>query len=89
MIIVSYDITDDKLRANFAKMLRSNGAVRLQFSVYELNNTKRIVDNLVETIEEYSKRFTFDDSVILFDVSSDKVTKYGSSIHRDKSIVFF
>lgn len=89
MIIVSYDITDDKLRANFAKMLRSNGAVRLQFSVYELNNTKRIVDNLVEKIEEYSKRFTFDDSVILFDVSSDKVTKYGSSIHRDKSIVFF
>ena len=89
MIIVSYDITDDKLRANFAKMLRSNGAVRLQFSVYELNNTKRIVDNLVETIEEYSKMFTFDDSVILFDVSSDKVTKYGSSIHRDKSIVFF
>ena len=89
MIIVSYDITDDKLRVNFAKMLRSNGAVRLQFSVYELNNTKRIVDNLVEKIEEYSKRFTFDDSVILFDVSSDKVTKYGSSIHRDKSIVFF
>lgn len=89
MIIVSYDITDDKLRANFAKMLRSNGAVRLQFSVYELNNTKRIVDNLVEKIEEYSKRFTFDDSVILFNVSSDKVTKYGSSIHRDKSIVFF
>lgn len=89
MIIVSYDITDDKLRTNFAKMLRSNGAVRLQFSVYELNNTKRIVDNLVEKIEEYSKRFTFDDSVILFDVSSDKVTKYGSSIHRDKSIVFF
>ena len=89
MIIVSYDITDDKLRANFANMLRSNGAVRLQFSVYELNNTKRIVDNLVEKIEEYSKRFTFDDSVILFDVSSDKVTKYGSSIHRDKSIVFF
>ena len=89
MIIVSYDITADKLRANFAKMLRSNGAVRLQFSVYELNNTKRIVDNLVEKIEEYSKRFTFDDSVILFDVSSDKVTKYGSSIHRDKSIVFF
>lgn len=89
MIIVSYDITDDKLRANFAKMLRSNGAVRLQFSVYELNNTKRIVDNLVEKIEEYSKRFSFDDSVILFNVSSDKVTKYGSSIHRDKSIVFF
>lgn len=89
MIIVSYDITDDKLRANFAKMLRSNGAVLLQFSVYELNNTKRIVDNLVEKIEEYSKRFTFDDSVILFNVSSDKVTKYGSSIHRDKSIVFF
>ena len=47
MIIVSYDISDDKMRTNFSKMLKSNGAIRLQFSVYEVSNTKRIVDNLV------------------------------------------
>ena len=54
MIIVSYDISDDKMRANFSKMLKSNGAIRLQFSVYEVRNTKRIMDNLVAKIEAYA-----------------------------------
>ena len=89
MIIVSYDISDDKMRTNFSKMLKSNGAIRLQFSVYEVRNTKRIVDNLVAKIEAYAKHFTADDSVILFDVDSDKLTKYGNAIHRDQAIVYF
>lgn len=45
MIIISYDISDDKMRTNFSKMLKSNGAIRLQFSVYEVRNTKRIINN--------------------------------------------
>ena len=89
MIIVSYDITDDKMRTNFSKMLKKNGAIRLQFSVYEISNTKRIVDNLIAKIEAYTKRLTADDSVILFDVDTDKLTKYGNAIHRDKPIVYF
>lgn len=89
MIIVSYDISDDKMRTNFYKMLKSNGAIRLQFSVYEVRNTKRIMDNLVAKIEAYAKHFTADDSVILFDVDSDKLTKYGNAIHRDQAIVYF
>lgn len=89
MIIVSYDITDDKMRTNFSKMLKSNGAIRLQFSVYEIRNTKRVMDNLVTKIEAYSKHFTQDDSIVIFEVSSDKLTKYGNAIHRDKPIVYF
>lgn len=89
MIIVSYDITDDKMRTNFSKMLKKNGAIRLQFSVYEISNTKRIVYNLIAKIEAYTKHFTADDSVILFDVDTDKLTKYGNAIHRDKPIVYF
>lgn len=89
MIIVSYDITDDKMRTNFSKMLKKNGAIRLQFSVYEISNTKRIVDNLIAKIDAYTKHFTADDSVILFDVDTDKLTKYGNAIHRDKPIVYF
>lgn len=88
MIIVSYDITDDKMRTNFSKMLKSNGAIRLQFSVYELRNTKRIKDNLVAKIEAYSKHFTQDDSVVIFEIASDKLTKYGNAIHRDTPIVY-
>lgn len=89
MIIVSYDITDDKMRTNFSKMLKNNGAIRLQYSVYEVRNTKRIMDNLVAKIEAYSKHFTLDDSVVIFDVASDKLTKYGNAIHRDQDVVYF
>lgn len=89
MIIVSYDITDNKMRTNFSKMLKKHGAIRLQFSVYEVVNTKRIMDNLIAKIEAYSKHFTYDDSVIIFDVDSDKLTKYGNAIHQDRSVVYF
>ena len=89
MIIISYDISDDKMRANFSKMLKSNGAIRLQFSVYEARNTKRIVDNIMAKIEAYAKHFTADDSVILFDIDADKLKKYGNAIHRDQNVVYF
>lgn len=89
MIIISYDISDNKMRTHFSKMLTKKGAIRLQFSVYEVANTKRIVDNLIAKIEAYSKHFTADDSVILFDVASDKLIKYGNAIHRDKPVVYF
>lgn len=89
MIIISYDISDDKMRTNFSKMLKSNGAIRLQFSVYEVRNTKRIVDNIEAKIEAYSKHFTADDSVILFEIETTKLTKYGNAIHRDRDVVFF
>lgn len=89
MIIVSYDISDNKMRANFSKMLTKQGAVRLQLSVYEVVNTKRIMDNLIAKIEAYSKHFTFGDSVIILDVSSDRLTKYGNAIHRDQPVVYF
>lgn len=88
MIIVSYDISEDKMRTNFSKMLKKNGAIRLQFSVYEVSNTKRVMDNLVAKIEAYSKHFTPDDSVIIFEVDSDKLTKYGCAIHRDQAVVY-
>lgn len=89
MIIISYDISDDKMRTNFSKMLKKNGAIRLQFSVYEVRNTKRIMDNLVAKIEAYAKHFTADDSVVLFEVDSEKTTKYGNAVHHDQAIVYF
>ncbi len=89
MIIVSYDIADNKMRARFSKMLKSNGAIRLQYSVYEVRNTKRIVDNIVAKIEAYSKHFTAVDSVVIFEAASDKLVKYGNAIHRDQQIVYF
>ena len=47
------------------------------------------MDNLVAKIEAYFKHFTFDDSVIIFEIGSDKLTKYGNAIHRGQSVVYF
>ncbi len=88
MLIVSYDIQDDKIRTRFSKMLKKNGAIRLQLSVYEINNTSRVMDLLLLKIEHFSKYFTGADSVIIFDVSAIKLRKYGNAIHRDNDVVF-
>ena len=89
MIIVSYDIKDNKIRTRFAKMLRSQGAIRLQFSVYEVNNTQRIIENIkLNIVEKFSKLFTGEDSVLIFDAPNAKVMKYGNAIHRDKDVVY-
>lgn len=83
MLLVSYDIKDDKLRTCFSKMLQSNGAVRLQYSVYEVNHTQRFLDILKMEIETVFKReFSPDDSVIIFDVDvkkNYKIWKCGTS----------
>lgn len=90
MLIISYDIKDDKLRTKFAKTLKKNGAVRLQYSVYEVNNTDRVLNNLRVIIEDlFSKEFCGCDSVMIFDVNGVKLTKYGNAIHRDKDVVYF
>lgn len=89
MIIISYDIKSDKIRTKFAKMLRSQGAIRLQFSVYEVNNTQRIIENIkLNIVEKFSKLFTGADSVLIFDAPNAKVEKFGNAIHRDKDVVY-
>lgn len=88
MKIISYDIGDDRWRARFTRMLVKHGAIRLQYSVYEVANTKRVMDNLTVKIEAWAKHFTLDDSVIIFDVDENKMIKYGNAIHRDKPVVF-
>jgi len=89
MLIISYDIQDDKIRTDFSKRLQKNGAIRLQYSVYEVVHTKRLFDNLSTLIDEYAaKYFTAADSVVVFDVQDYNVKKYGNAIHRDVDIVY-
>lgn len=88
MLVVSYDISDTKLRSRFSKLLTKNGAIRLQFSVYEINNTNRVLDNLLLKIEQFATKFDGGDSVIVFDVYGVKLRKYGNAIHRDVDIVY-
>lgn len=89
MLVISYDISDTKLRTRFSKMLMQNGAIRLQYSVYEVNNTNRVLENILIKIDHFSKKFDGGDSVIVFDVSGVRLKKYGNAIHRDVDLVFF
>ena len=42
MIIISYDISNDKKRARFSRYIRKFGHM-LQYSVYEIENSERIL----------------------------------------------
>lgn len=78
MIIVSYDISDDKLRAKFAKYLSRFG-YRIQYSVFEIDNSQRIVNNIVNDLKnKYESKFAQTDSVIIFKMSSScEVMRFG------------
>lgn len=90
MIVVSYDISNDKLRTQFSRFLERSGGIRLQMSVFEINNSKRIRDLIVSKIEShFSKKFDGGDSVFIFFTDENTCVKYGNAIHRDKNIVYF
>lgn len=78
MIVVSYDISDDKLRAKFSKYLSKFGH-RLQYSVFEIDNSTRILNNIVSDLKnKFEKSFTQSDSVIIFRMSSScEVLRFG------------
>jgi len=90
MLIVCYDISNNKLRAKFAKTLSKQGGIRLQYSVFEFNNTDRVLENLKIRIENYyGKKFAGADSVLIFETTEQKTIKYGNAIHRDRDLMFF
>jgi CRISPR-associated protein Cas2 len=49
MIIISYDIKNNKLRGKFAKFIIRFGC-RIQYSVYRIDNSGRILDNITSEI---------------------------------------
>ena len=70
MIVVSYDMSDDKLRTKFSKYLSKFGH-RLQYSVFEIDNSTRILNNITSDLKNrFEKSFTQSDSVIIFKMSS-------------------
>ena len=89
MLIVSYDISNTKIRTRFSKFLLQYGR-RLQYSVYELSNSKRILKNIqLEINQKYESQFTNEDSVIIFDLTHKKIYFYGYSKNERKDLLFF
>lgn len=88
MLIVSYDISDDKLRSRFSKYLEKFG-YRLQYSVFQLKQSPKIIKNISVEIEgQFKKSFSQADSVVIFDLSKQcKIHKYGYASNDDDDLV--
>lgn len=88
VIIVSYDISDDKLRTKFSKYLEKYGH-RIQYSVFEIDNSERLLDNIVNEVKNrFEKRFDQRDSVMILVLSNwCKTIKMGYAANVDKNIV--
>jgi len=92
MLIVSYDFTDNFIRARFSKFLKKYGR-KIQYSVYEIKNSQRVLQNILDEIKlNYKKGFTGADSILIFQVCEGckkKVVRYGYAANEDKEIIFF
>lgn len=87
VIIVTYDISDNKLRTHFSKFLEKYG-VRVQFSVYEIQNSKRVLDIVLNAIEmKFKKRFEGGDSIYVFKANHDETIRYGSAGLIDNNLI--
>ena len=88
MIIISYDISSDKKRTRFNKYICKFGH-RLQYSVYEIENSERILNNIVTDLNnKWLKQFEQTDSVYIFKMSSScSILKFGYAKNEDAEIL--
>jgi len=85
--IIAYDISDDKIRTRFSKFLSKYGT-RIQFSVYEVRNSNRIIDLVKNAIEsKFGKAFAPGDSVYIFTANQDNTWRYGSASLLDNDLI--
>lgn len=90
MLLVVYDISSDKLRNRFSKFLTQYGR-RLQFSVFEIQNSPRILQNIRTEIQgSFQKRFQQSDSVLIMDVPDQAVIdRYGYAKNEEQDLLIF
>jgi CRISPR-associated protein Cas2 len=88
MLVVAYDISNNKLRTRFAKFLSKFG-YRLQYSIFEIKNSKRILDIISAEIKaDFEKEFGQTDSVMIFNLSKQcKIVKYGYAQNDDEELI--
>ena len=84
MVLVSYDISDNKLRTKFARDLSKYG-FRLQYSLFQINNSEHLLDNFINILEnKYSSKFSQSDSVLIIRLNPNcKIDKYGYAKNED------
>ncbi|KEJ92201.1 CRISPR-associated endonuclease Cas2 [Synergistes jonesii] len=88
MILVSYDISDDKLRTKFFKYISKFGH-RLQYSVFEIDNSEKILSNIqAEITHKFEPKFSQSDSVMIFRLSKTcEIIRMGYAKNDESDII--
>lgn len=87
MIIISYDISDNKLRTKFSNFLLEYGD-RLQYSVYQIRNSERILNIITQKIKnDFEKAFTGADNVLIFRFTDREVLRFGNAVHQSEDLL--
>ena len=86
--MISYDISNNKLRTSFNRFIRKYGG-RLQFSVYEIDNSPTILNNIVtEITTNFEKKFSEADSILIINLSKNcKITKWGFPKNEENDVI--
>lgn len=92
MLLIAYDIRSDRSRTKFSKFLKKFGR-RIQYSVFELKNSDRILKNVLKDVEHrYKKEFRPVDSVIILNLCAGckkKIARFGNAVYDEEDIIFF
>lgn len=88
MILISYDISNDKKRRIFAKYLSKFGH-RIQYSVFEIDNSERILNNIKADLNNrFLKIFDQTDSVYIFKLSpSCDIIRFGYAKNEESDMM--
>ena len=88
MILLSYDISDNKLRTKFSRFLEKYGH-RIQYSVFEIDNSPKLLENVILKIKtRFEMKFSDSDSVYIFNLSAScKILRFGYAKHEESDII--
>lgn len=88
MILISYDIADNKLRRQFSKYIKKYGYM-VQFSLYEITHSKSMLDNIKLSItNKFEKKFDNSDSVIIIQTNENsKIERFGYAKNDESDII--
>ena len=90
MLLVVYDIQENKLRTQLSKFLQKFGR-RIQFSVFEIKNSKRVLNNIkIEISLNFEKKFSQADSVLVFEIpDSSNIMRFGYPVNEEADLLIF
>lgn len=90
MLLVVYDVQEDKLRTKLSKFLTKFGR-RVQYSVFEIQNSNRILSNIKTEINtKFEKHFTQGDSVLVYDINDNaKIMTFGYPVNEETDLCIF